>query len=90
MYAHCTHAFDNTACTEQSVAIALVSNRSKKHSNLVRTISATGAQLLFDSGSAGAIAAECPVAAYMHVRNNYSYVRVQAHTGNGLISSKAQ
>ena len=47
--------------TEHSLAIALVSNCSDKRSILVKAISATGAQLLFDTGSAGAIASDCPV-----------------------------
>ena len=52
------------SCTGHSLAIALVSNCPRKHSILVRAISATGAQLLFDTGSAGAIATECPVSLF--------------------------
>ena len=44
-----------------SFPIALVSNCSKNSSVLLKAISATGGQLLFDSGSAGAIATECSV-----------------------------
>ena len=44
-----------------SFLIALVSNCPGKCNVLVRAISATGGQLRFDSGSAGAIAIECPV-----------------------------